>query len=383
MLTGLIPSIYSALDVVSRELVGVIPGVTVDAQTARAAVGQTVSSPVAPAATLVNITPGITAPDTGDQTIGRQDIVISKAIASPIRWNGEEVRGINTGPGVNTIFRDQVAQSIRAIVNGIETDLVNEIRTRSSRAYGTAGTTPFGTASVLKDSSEVLRIIEENGAQGLERSLVLSTPAMSNIRGTQSVLFKVNESGSSDLLRQGVLGELHGSMVRQSAALKPIAAGTGAGYKTNTVLAAGATVINVDTGTGTILAGDTVTIGTDPNKYVVTSTLAAGSFTINAPGLLVAQGASVQTVTVGANYTPSILFTKNSLVLASRAPALPTDPNGRETDMALDRMMITDPLTGLSFEMSVYVQYRQIHYEIALAYGFRGIKSEHAAILLG
>ena len=67
-LTGLIPSMYNALDVVSRELTGMIPAVTLDATYTRAAVGQQVTSPVTPAATATDITPGVTPPNDGDQT---------------------------------------------------------------------------------------------------------------------------------------------------------------------------------------------------------------------------------------------------------------------------------------------------------------------------
>ena len=385
LLTGLIPTVYEALDIVGRELVGVIPGVTLDSNITRAALGQVVSSPVAPAATFSNVVPGVTAPNDGDQTIGKVDITITKSVASPIRWNGEEIRGVNTGPGTPNIFRDQITQSIRAIVNQIEIDLLAEARMNASRAYGTAGTTPFGVVNDLTDSSEVLRIIEENGAQGLERSLVLSTSAMSNIRGRQAVLFRVNEAGTDQLLRQGVLGDLHGSMVRQSAAARQVIKGTGAAYTTSgTALAVGATVIPLITGTGTVLAGDTVTFAGDGNRYVVTTGIAApGSITIAMPGLRVAIPAAATAATLGANFTPSILFAKSAMVLAVRAPALPIDPNGNVGDMADDRLTITDPLTGLNFELSVYKQYRQIRYEIAAAWGVRNVKSEHTAILLG
>ena len=49
-LTGLIPTIYTALDVVSREQVGFIPAVAKNAKADAAAKDQTVTAPVAPEA---------------------------------------------------------------------------------------------------------------------------------------------------------------------------------------------------------------------------------------------------------------------------------------------------------------------------------------------
>ena len=57
-LTGLIPTIYTALDVVSREQVGFIPAVARNAKADAAAKGQTVTAPVAQIATTVDITTG-------------------------------------------------------------------------------------------------------------------------------------------------------------------------------------------------------------------------------------------------------------------------------------------------------------------------------------
>jgi hypothetical protein len=380
-LTGLIPTLFAALDTVQRELVGVIPGVSLDSKVERAAKDQTVTSHVAPAATASDITPAVTPPDDGNQTFGTVEVKITKARRVPIRWQGEESKSVNQpgGPGVNPLMRDQFAQAIRTLVNEVETDVTAEARKSASRAYGTAGTAPFGTAADLSDSANVLKIIEANGLGTLERSLILNADAMANVRGKQSTLFKVNEAGSADLLRRGILGDLHGSQARQTAQLGLVTKGTGTGYLVNNGAgyAIGDTAITLDTGTGTILAGDVITFTGDTNKYVVVTALAANVVTIGKPGLRKAL-ADNTALTVGNDFTPSILLARQSLVLAARAPALPEGG-----DSATDRFTITDPVTGLSFEVSVYKQYRQIQYEVALAWGVKAVKQEGIALLLG
>lgn len=62
-LTGLIPTIYTALDVVSREQVGFIPAVAKNAKADAAAKDQTVTAPVAPEAKTEDIVPGPSAPN--------------------------------------------------------------------------------------------------------------------------------------------------------------------------------------------------------------------------------------------------------------------------------------------------------------------------------
>lgn len=383
-LTGLTTTLYNALDVVSRELVGFIPAVTSDMTYERAAVGQTVMSPVVGAATATDITPAVTPPNDGDQTVGNVQMTITKARRVPIRWNGEEKRGLdNNGASYNVILANQIAQGMRTLVNEIEADLA-ALHVNASRAYGTAGTAPFGTAADLSDSAGALRILEENGAQGLDFQLVLGSAAMANLRGKQSVLFKVNESGREDMLRNGITDRLQGLALRQSAQVKNFTAGTGASATTNNAgYAVGATSITLaSAGTGTILAGDVITFAGDTNKYVVVTgdsdVSNGGTITIQAPGLMKAIPASATNITVISASARNMFFARSAIALATRAPALP--PQG---DSAVDRMIVTDPLTGLSFEVAMYAQYRQMQFEIAAAWGCAAVKKEHIGILLG
>lgn len=376
-LTGLIPTLYEALNTVSREMVGFIPAVKSDSNAERAGLNQVVRVPIGEAGALEDITPGQQPQDTGDTTVQYADITITNSKAAPIKWNGEEQKAVGTNGTYNRLLADQFADGMRKIVNTMERDIAIAAYTAASRAYGTPGTTPFATAGDLSDFAEVLKILEENGTPDSDLQLVLGSSAITNLRGKQSVLFKVNEAGSSDMLRDGMTDRVQGFALRKSAGVRQHVAGNGSGYLLSAARAIGDTSMAVDTGTGTVLAGDIITVDGDSNQYVANSALAGGAFGIGKPGLIAA-GADNAAVTVASSYTPNVAFSRNAIVLAARAPALPDGG-----DSASDRMMITDPLTGLTFEVSIYRGYRQIKYEIAMAWGASCIKQEHVALLVG
>jgi hypothetical protein len=195
-------------------------------------------------------------------------------------------------------------------------------------------------------------------------------------------LFKVNEGGDTTLLRQGQLGDLYGFALRESAQVVRPTAGGMTGALVNGALSIGATAIVFDTGTVNttgFVAGDIITIAGDSNKYVVTTGLAAasGTITIAAPGLLKA-AADNAAITVFGTSSRNCLFSRNAIVLATRLPAIP--PQG---DMAIDRQVITDPRTGLSFELAMYPGYRMNTYHVSIAYGISVFKPEHLAIIIG
>ena len=383
-LTSLIPTLYEALDVVSREMVGFIPAVTRNSSADRAALNETILVPITTPQSAADTVPGVTAPNTGDQTINNVSMTIAKSKHVPIRWNGEEQRGMNNAGTYNQVLMNQFAQGFRTLTNLIEVDLFNTTLANASRAYGTAGTTPFGTAGDLSDISQTLKLLKDNGAPS-DLQFVAGTTAFANLRGKQSVLFKVNESGTSDLLRNGILGRLEGFDLHESAAVVAQTAGTGASYTTTTAgFAAGTTSIPLITGTGTINSGDVITFAGDANKYIVNTGISApGTITIGAPGLLQAIPASATAVTVGPSRTPNLAFSRSAVQLITRAPQMPMGPNGEHMDMAEDVIQVTDPVSGLTFDIAVYRQFMQLVFHVRIAWGTQGIKPNHTVALLG
>jgi hypothetical protein len=384
-LTDLIPDAMEALDVVSRELTGYIGAVARSSSVARAAIGQNVLVPVTEAASTAVNTPAVNAPDTGDAAVDNVPVAITKSKHVPIRWNGEETLGLTNAGTFSTIMADRIYQAMRALVNEIEADVHGEVYKHASRAYGaTIGTAPFGTAGDLSDFAGPLGILEINGAPTNDLQMVLGTAAMGNLRGKQSVLFKVNEAGTSDMLRNGMTDRVMKFALRQSAAVVSHTAGAGAGADINNGAgeAVGQTSLTVDgitVNTTGYKAGDLITIAGDTNKYVVGTTLTdtSGELVINKPGLLIA-AADTTEITLLGSHVPNTAFARSAVVLATRAPAMP-----KGGDAADDITTVTDPISGLSFELAVYRQFLQTVVHVRLAWGCKAIKPEHISILHG
>lgn len=381
-LTDLIPDLYASLDVVSRELVGLIPAVTRDSRVDRAAVNQVVRVPISPTSNaMADATPAMAVPSAADQTFTNTEIAITKSKVVPFSWEGNEQVGLdNNGAGYNQIRANQMLQAMRTLTNAVEADLA-ALHTTFSRAFGAAGTTPFATAGDFTDVSNTLKILKDNGAPVSDNHLVLDTTAGAAFLGKQA---EANRQGTDDILRQGVFRTVSGVDLRESGQIVTFTKGTGASATTNAAgYAVGATAITLaSAGTGAILAGDVITFAGDTNKYVVASGDAdvsgGGTITLAAPGLRQAIAASATNITLVATSARNMMFNRSAIVLATRMPERP-----KEGDMALDVMTITDPRSGLSFEVAMYPGYRKVRYEIGLAWGVKNIKPAHTALLLG
>lgn len=378
-LTGLIQFVHDSVDIVSRELVGLIPAVFKNTKADQVAKDQDISYSIVPSASAYDVTPSNAIPALDSTTVGAGTMSISKVRGVKFHWTGED----ETAIGMDTkaaIQNNKFAQAFRTLTGEMEADLA-ALYAKSSRAYGTAGTTPFGTAGDFTDASLVAKILKDNGAPLSDLQLVIDTAAGANILGKQS---QVHMAGSGNPLRQGVILDMFGMAIRESAAVKYHTKGAGTGYDFVTAGEdIGQTTLTLEGGTVNttgIKAGDVIThAGDTVNKYIVTTgtTSTSGDIVIGAPGLLVA-GVDANELTVGNSYRANMAFSRSAIHLLARLPKMPEGG-----DAADDIMVVQDPVSGIFFQIAMYRAYRSVLIEVAVAWGVKAAKPEHMAILLG
>jgi hypothetical protein len=338
VLSALAPTLFSTARVVPKELTAFLGAARSDFDHRGVAQGGTVKVQTVPRLTVGSVpAPSMAFSAGSDRTPSTIDFTLNQT--AQVSWNltAEEERVLMTGGNAVETLKQTVEQGWRSLRNQIETHLGVVAKNAASRAVGTAGTTPFASdTSLLIDARKILI---DNGSQS-KRTAVLNSAAEANLLKL-SVLQKVSEAGSSSNIREGIVGRLHGIDIGVSAGVASHTKGTGTGYLVNSAaLAVGSTTIPVDTGSGTIVAGDVLAFAGDSNKYVVKTALTGGNVVIQEPGLLTAV-ADNSAVTVENNSTDNIVLGESGLCAVVR-PALQPDGNIAE------QMVVTDADTKIS-----------------------------------
>jgi hypothetical protein len=385
-LTGLIPTIYQARNVVSRERLGFIGAVQRNSSAEMAALDETIRVPIAPAVTTAgDNTPALEIPDTGASTISYVDMTISRSKHVPVPISGEEAKGLRNAGTFEDVMKQRFQEAFRYLDNYIEADLASTYKF-ASRAVGTAGTTPFNTAGTVSDFANVMQILDDNGCPPDGMNLVLNNAAWANLRGKQSNFFKVNEAGSDEMLRDGAMAKAFGFKLFQSAQVARHTIGTLAGSPTLTSAdhAVGATnLATAAAGTGTIVEGDMLNAAGENNGIwygvrtgVADLSQASTALTLNAPGLRIAQTTNTSALTLAAAYRANLAFHPSAIQLITRPPAM-------GDDKAISRELIYDDVSGITYEVAEYPGFGVNVFHVRLAWGWKAIKQEHIAVLFG
>lgn len=386
-LTGLTEILYKSRDIVAAEPSAFLNSILMNSDgIERVSLGGTVSSFTTAQPTLnTSYAPSMTVPSGDDQTITAATMTVGQVANVKIPLKGEIVRQLQNTAGYESVFSNMLTQAFRTIRNAIELHIGAVAIKGASRATGTAATTPF--ASTHASVNAVRQILLDNGAPlDGQISIVLNTLAGTNVRNLSN-LYKVNEAGNADMLRKGILQDISGLMLKESAGVGTFTAGAMASAtSTSAAFTVGQTLIPLATaGTGVVAAGDVITFANDTNQYVVSAVSFAGanpasgdSITLATPGLRKAQGVATRAITVTATYTGNIGFHRNAIELVIRPPAMPIGG-----DLAADRATISDPQSGLVYETALYKGYGMNMLDITTFYQAKVWKPDFVATLLG
>jgi hypothetical protein len=389
-ITSLIRDAYSALNIVSREQVSIIGAVTRDVTADRAAKDQTVRVPVAPKNSAYSISPSMTPLAEANMTYTNRTVKLDQLYGYKFHFATEEEMGLKGSGSFDTLWQQNVAQGYRTLTGQISTAL-NALYYNASRAYGTAGTAPFASDLSALDAMKI--ILDKNGAPTGNRSVVLDSKAAYNLMKLTQ-LTNVNQAGQTSGLSEGVINRLYGFDVKVDSNVKLHTCGAQTGEDiTGGALTIGDTSIGYHGGdSGTSLVGDLIyfTAATDdpagaPSKYVQNATIshdeASGTIVINSPGVLTAYADTTEIVRVNtgnglaASYRANLAMSSDALVLAARAPI--------GQDSAVQEMIVSDPITGLTFRLAKYAGHHLVNWEMSILYGVGLGNPEHMAILVG
>lgn len=370
-LTALQPVLFSAAKDVSAEPFGAVGAINMTFDDKGVAKGDVVKVPVAPTRAASDFTPAAAASVGADATADDIEVQITKTRKVSWHLTGEQMRSLENGGNAQEWVRQLTMQGMRTLRNEAEADCVVAIYTGASRASGTAGTNPF--ASALTPLADARKILRDNGAPMADLQFVGDTTSEANLLKL-GVVLDASQAGSDAERRDGILRRQYGFQMRTSAGIDLHTKGTGTSYQLSAAGAIGDTTISVDTGSGTLLAGDIVTIAGTSDKYVANTALSGGSFTIGRPGLIAAE-ADNDAITIGNNYTPNLCFERSAVVGVMRPPLIPANPT-------ITQMLVSDRM-GMTYLMLDIAQYGQRTWELHLAWGFKAVNSEQIALLLG
>lgn len=369
-ISALAPTLFSAAQDVSAEPFGIVDAIYTNFDNKGVAKGDKVKVPVSPVSEGDDFTPGNATPNGEARTEGAVDVEITKSRKSkPVSLSGEQIRSLENGGNYQEWVRQWAAQSMRVLRNEAEIDAALAIKIGASRAFGTAGTTPF--ASDLSSLTAVRKILRDNGAPMADLQLAINSNTELNMLNL-GIVQQAYAAGTAEERRRGTLLPQLGFNIRTSGGLNAHTAGTFTSGN-------GTVVANALTGAithtaGQFLPGDIISLVDVDGKYIINSNDAdANTVTINRPGWL-ASG-TTKAVTLTASYTPNFAFERNAVVGIMRPPLLPSSAVVRT-------LPITDQF-GMTYLFVEMEQYGQITWEIHLAWGFKVVQPEHVATLIG
>ena len=256
-----------------------------------------------------------------------------------------------------------IEPAMAALAANVESDALNMRKDVYNQANNTAAAITF--ANVLQGR----RKLNDSLAPPGNRTALLSSNDSANLVDALKGLFQ-DDGAIAKQYREGYMGRTAGFDFAESTHLGNQTRGSGASYVTNETMASGESTITVGTGTGTIKAGEIITIATANavhpetkadlgylKQFVVTADYAGGAGDITVSPALIstgarqnvsalpASGAAITIVgTASTNYGQSMVYHKDAFTFATADLVMPkgVDWGAREVYDGISLRIVRD-----------------------------------------
>ena len=374
-ITELAPVLFSAAHQVAAEPFGAIDAINTSFDNKGVAKGDKVKIPYVPAAGNAQFSASNVTPAGSNITAQATEIEITKSQKNSMVLTGEQIRSLENGGNWQEWASQWSQAAMRSLRNEAEQDACTAIKVGASRAYGSAGVTPFATS--LNELNQVRKILKDNGAPLQDLQLVVDTNAELNMLNL-GIVQQAYAAGTDQERRSGTLRPQLGFNIRSSAGIQGHTTAAAASYVLGSATTVGATGLVTKSGSDTTSLGDIFHLSTDTgNLYVVNGldkTTSTKLITIGRPGARAVYDVN-STVTFKGAYTPNFAFERNAVVGVMRPPVMPANP-------AIKQTLVSDKF-GMTYLFCEIAQYGQITWELHLAWGFKVIQPEFVATLIG
>ena len=345
--------------------------------------GSVIEVPIPSSLVTGNVTPGETVTATQAMAPTTALVPMDQWKEAAFTFTDQEVHQVQSG-----IFPSQASEGIKALCNGVASYLYGKY-TQTWNYVGDPAALAFGGSTGTAHSRALRKKLTTQLAPVTDRFAILSPDVTESATGVDTFA-KVNESGSSETIREGSLGRKFGFDWFEDQ-LMPVHAtgdtgGTGVDTVVNGVNALGATTVNLTVGATNALAlvvGDIIDFGVSGEYYTVTAAAAAAALgsvavLIDPPLRTATAGAEVVSCLgnvsgLGVDYEVNIGAHRDGFAFASvqsaemdLAKLLGID-NIATGDM-VDRQ-ITDSVTGLSLRLIIARQHYQYRVAWSMLYG--------------
>jgi hypothetical protein len=339
--------------------------------------GDTIDVPIPSAITAVQVAPNNTAPATADIAPTKVQIPLDQWWEAPFYLTDKDM-----AESIRGAIPMQVSEAVKSLGNKVNASLFG-LYAGVYGFTGTAGTTPFGTANDISDSTNLRKVLNTQLAPLSPRRAVLDPDAEANALGQrafQDASWRADAQG----LIEGQIGRKMGFDWFMDQSVPTHTAGTLSGVTVSGAHAVGAKSIAVataaTTGSVALKKGDIVTFAGDSQTYAIAAdaTVGAGATgTITLVNGLALAKSGGEAVSVKASHVTNLGFHRDAFALAVR----PLEAEGNGLGNIIQSAV--DPVSGLALRLEVSREHKRTRWSFDILYGVKLVRPELAARLAG